>query len=84
MESWQIHKDTIRKRLQSALCSIHLSVDIWTSPNRHLLLVVTVDFVDYNEEKLVKALLALRTIKGHSGEEQFTTLLPILQDYNIV
>jgi hypothetical protein len=83
-ESWQIHKDTIRKRLQSALSSIHLSVDIWTSPNRHLLLAVTADFVDYNEEKLVKALLALRTVKGHSGEEQFITLLPILQDYNII
>jgi hypothetical protein len=84
MESWQIHKDTICKRLQSALSSIHLSVDIWTSPNRHFFLAVTADFVDYNEEKLVKALLVLRTVKGHSGEKQFTTLLPILQDYNIV
>jgi hypothetical protein len=46
MESWQIHKDTIHKRLQSVLSSIHLSVDIWTSLNRHLLLAVTADFVD--------------------------------------
>ena len=83
-ESWQIHKDTIHKKLQSGLSNIHLSVDIWTSPNQHLLLAVTADFVDYNEEKLVKALLALHTVKGHSGEEQFITLLPILQDYNIV
>ena len=83
-EAWQIHKDTICKKLQPALSSIHLLVDIWTSPNRHLLLVVTADFVDYNEEKLVKALLALCIIKGHSGEEQFITLLLVLQDYNIV
>jgi hypothetical protein len=83
-EAWQIHKDTIRKRLQSALSSIHLSIDIWTSPNRHLLLAVTADFVDYNEERLVKALLGLRAVKGHSGEDQFITLLPILQDYDIV
>ena len=47
-------------------------------------MAVTADFVNYNEERLVKALLALRTVKGHSGEEQFITLLPILQDYNIV
>ena len=84
IESWQIHKDTIRKRLQSALSSIHLSIDIWTSPNRNFLLAVTADFVNYNEEKLVKALLALCTVKCHSGEKQFTILLPILQDYNIV
>jgi hypothetical protein len=83
-EAWQTHKDTVRKKLQSALSSIHLSVDIWTSPNRHLLLAVTADFVDYIEEKHVKALLALRTVKGHSGEEQFAVLLPVLQDYGIV
>ena len=82
-ELWQTHKDTIRKKLQSALSRIHLSVDIWTSPNRLLLLAVTADFVDCTEEKHMKALLALRTVKGHSGEAQFAVLLPVLHDYGI-
>jgi len=43
-----------------------------------LLLVVTADFVGYVKEKYTKALLALRTVKGHSGEEQFAVLLPVL------
>jgi hypothetical protein len=79
-----MHKDTIHKRFQLALFNIHLSVDTWTSPNLYLLLAVTANFVNYNKEKLVKAFLTLCTIKDHSGEEQFITLLPILQDYNIV
>ena len=83
-DAWQTHKDTVRKKLQSALSSIHLSVDIWTSPNRLLLLAVTADFVDCIEERHVKALLALRTVEGHSGEEQFAVLLPVLQDYDII
>jgi len=83
-EAWHIHKDTVRKKVQSALSSIHLSVDIWTSPNRHLLLAVTADFVDYTEEKHMNTLLALRVVKGHSGEEQFAVLLQVLQDYGIV
>ena len=49
-----------------------------------MLLAVTADFVGYVKEKHTKALLALRTVKGHSGEEQFAVLLPVLQDYGIV
>jgi len=83
-KAYEIHKDTIRKKLQSALTSIHLSVDIWTSPNKHLLLGVTGDFIDCIEEKHLKTLLGLRPVAGHSGDDQFDVLLPLLQDYDIV
>ena len=84
IQAWQTHKDTVRKKLQSAITNIHLSVDIWTSPNKRLLLAVTGDFVDYTKEKHMKTLLALRTVKGHSGEAQIDVLIPVIQDYNIV
>jgi hypothetical protein len=35
-------------------------------------------------EKYYKALIALRTIANHGGDEQFSVLLPVLQDYGIV
>ena len=54
------------------------------SLNRHLLLVIIADFVDYTEEKHVKALLALCIVKSYSEEDQFAILLFVLQDYNIV
>jgi len=40
-------------------------------------------FVD-SLEKYYKALIALRTIANHSGDEQFSVLLLVLQDYGIV
>jgi hypothetical protein len=83
-QSWQTHQDVVRKKLQSALSSIHLSLDIWTSPNRLLLLGICAHFVDRNQEKQSKALLALRTVANHSGQEQFDTLLSVLKDYGIV
>jgi len=82
-QSWQAHKDIVRKKLQSAISSIHLSLDVWTSPNRLLLLGICAHFVD-SQEKHLQALLALRTIANHSGNEQFTALLPVLKDYGIV
>jgi hypothetical protein len=82
--SWQAQKDIVRKKLQSALSSIHISLDIWTSPNRLLLLGICAHFVGYGQEKVSKTLLALRTVINHSGDEQFATLLPVLQDYGVI
>jgi len=83
-DAFQTHKNIIWKRLQSALFSIHLSIDIWTSSNRHFLLTVTADFVDCTEEKHMKTLLALYTVKNHSEEKQFAVLLSVLQNYDII
>jgi len=81
--SFQLQKDIVRKKVQSALTDIHLSVDIWTSPNNHLLLAICAHFVNSQEQRR-KALLALRTVANHSGEEQWNVILPVLQDYGIV
>ena len=81
---WQSQKDLLRKRVQSALSSIHISLDIWTSPNRVLLLGICGHFFHRNSEKLCKSLLALRPVASHSGEAQFETLLNVLQDYGII
>jgi len=68
-ESWQAQKDIVRKIIQSAASSIHLSLDIWTSPNRYLLLRICAYFVEQSQEKLLKALLALPVVANHSREE---------------
>lgn len=51
--------------------------------NRLLLLGIVAHIVDCLEEHF-KALIALRTIANHSGDKQFSVLLPVLQDYRIV
>ena len=82
--SWQTQRDVVRKKLQSVSSSVHLSLDIWTSPNRLLFLGICAHFVAQHQQKLSKALLALRTVANHTGQEQFATLLPVLKDYGIV
>jgi hypothetical protein len=81
--SWNTHKDVVRRLVQSAISRIHIALDVWTSPNRLLLLGIVCHTTDYNE-KHRKALLALRPIVNHSGVEQFNVLLPVLKDYGIV
>jgi hypothetical protein len=48
------------------------------------MLGITADFVDYEDKKHTKALITLPKVDGHSGEDQFKALLPVLQDYSIV
>ena len=76
-------KDHIRKVLQSAKTNIHLAVDIWTSPNRYLLLAVCGSFIDANDH-FWNILLGLPQTFGHSGEVQWEALQPVLQEYGIV
>lgn len=72
----------VREALSKALSHIHLSLDIWTSPNRHLLLGVCSHFID-QDAKLRTILLGLRTVEGHSGENQWDVLQPMLIEFGI-
>jgi hypothetical protein len=81
--AFQSQMDIVRKKLQSASTNIHLAVDIWTSPNNYLLLAICAHFIDDQEER-IKALLALCTVAGHSGDDQWDALLPVLKDFGIV
>ena len=82
-KAWEKHKDVVRQELQVALSRIHISLDIQTSPNRWLLLAICAYFTTHLQTKQ-KALLALKKVPGHSGEDQFLVLLLVLKDYNIV
>lgn len=84
IEVWFPHaKDIVRKRLQSSQTSIHLAIDIWTSPSHDLLLAICATFVDA-QDRFRNILIALRTVCGHSGLNQWEALRPVLEDYGIM
>jgi hypothetical protein len=45
-------------------------------------LAICTHFTSYDQKK-EKALLALKKVPSHSREDQFSILLPVLQDYGI-
>jgi hypothetical protein len=76
-------KDIVQRKLQSSLSKIHISLDIWTSPNRLLFLAVCAHFVEPESKKLAKALLQLRSVPSHSAKDQLDALREILEGYQI-
>jgi hypothetical protein len=87
--SYSIHKDILRKKLQSSSSKLHLSADVWSAPNHKAFLRTCVQFVEEDIKETRQALLALSELPGldgpgsHSGAEQWKALQPVLEDYGI-
>lgn len=76
-------KQRLRHILATAISDIHITCDMWTSPNYLGILGVV---GHYTSEKLERqaVTLALIEIEGeHSGENQAVTVLKVLKDFRI-
>ncbi|KJZ69575.1 hypothetical protein HIM_11037 [Hirsutella minnesotensis 3608] len=87
--SYHVHKDILRRKLQSSPSKLHLSADVWSAPNHKGFLGTCVKFVDPDSKDTLQALLALSELPGldgpgsHGGDEQWKLLQNVLEDYNI-
>ena len=76
-------KELIRKALLSTISDIHLSADVWTSPNQIAFLAIVAHFV--NETGILKnALIALPSLRGsHGADTQAPHVLGVIDEYRI-
>ena len=87
--SYFIHKEILRNKLQSSLSKLHLSADVWTAPNHKSFLGTCVQFIEEDKKETRQALLALSELPGldgpgsHGGAEQWKLLRSVLEDYKI-
>ena len=72
----------LAKKLQDARSNIHLSFDVWTSPN-YLLMLAIVGHWCGDDGQYHTALLALPEIKGHTGQIQAVAIFEVTEMYNI-
>ena len=69
--------------LATALSDIHITCDMWTSPN-HLGLLAVIGHFTSEQSKHLTITLALKELQGeHSGENQAEVVLDVLNDYGI-
>ncbi|EKG09431.1 transposase-like protein [Macrophomina phaseolina MS6] len=85
--SYFVHKDILRQKLQSSVSKLHLSADVWSAPNHKAFLGTCVQLVEEDTKEVRQALLALSELPGidgpgsHSGAEQWKLLQPVLEEY---
>ena len=61
-------KQEIKKSLSSTLSEIHISADVWTSPNKKAFLAIVAYFIN-KEGKLWKVLLGLLQLRESYGSQ---------------
>jgi len=76
-------KRQLRNDLREARSNIHLSFDLWTSPNYYAIIAIVAHYIDKNGTRQTK-LLAMRRLEGeHSGANQAQIVLDVIGEYKI-
>ncbi|KJZ75821.1 hypothetical protein HIM_04645 [Hirsutella minnesotensis 3608] len=73
----------VRAELGTALTNIHVSFDLWTSPNRLSIMAVFAHFIDKVGCQQSRLLALRRQFGTHSGENLAHTLFSIIQQWGI-
>ena len=84
LKEFERQKLEIKKELAGARSRIHISSDLWTSPNSRGLVGIVAHYLD---KDLVNksTLIGMRRVKGaHSGENIAEVMIPVLEEMGIV
>jgi hypothetical protein len=80
MQQFEIEKGRIRIRLQNSKTKIHLSLDIWTSPNNKPILSVVTHYIS-ESRALEHVVLAMKEIEGsHIGVNLAPVVMKVIKD----
>jgi hypothetical protein len=80
IQQFEIEKGRIRIRLQNSKTKIHLSLDIWTSPNNKPILGVVAHYIS-ESGALEHVVLAMKEIEGsHIGENLAPVVIEVIKD----
>jgi hypothetical protein len=83
LNDFKRRKDQIKKELHRSKSLIHLSFDLWTSPNSLAMLAVVGHFVSHVGEAKC-CLLGLKHVEGsHSGENMAQSVIAVIKEYEI-
>ena len=82
-DEYEKHMEILKEELASAVSAIHLSFDLWTSPNGLAILGTVCYFIDKAGHPQHR-LLGLDRVSGdHSGENQARYLVRLIKDFGI-
>lgn len=76
--------EKVKLSIKESLSRIHISVDLWTSPNHLPMLGIIAHYVSSKGEKQ-QSVIGLRKVEGdHGGQNQARIVLNIIREYGFV
>jgi hypothetical protein len=83
-KEWIRSSAIVKQLLATALSRIHISFDLWTSPNGMTILGVAAHFVNIHCQNQSVQIGMKRMEYSHTGEDIAEQLIPLLQEYGVV
>jgi len=84
IQYFETARNTIISILSSAMSRIHLTWDLWTSPNFKAMIAITAHWTDQNW-KIKSTLMAIQEIEGdHDGENISEVVHGVLKEFKMV
>jgi hypothetical protein len=80
---FEAKRDAIKAELRNALTAVHISFDLWTSPNRFAIMAVFAHFIDQLGHQQSRLLALRRQFGAHSGENLAGSLIDIVHEWEI-
>jgi hypothetical protein len=82
-EEYKRQKEQLQLELKDALSNVHISFDMWTSPNSYAIISIYSHFINKRGKRKIR-LLAFRRLYGtHSGDNQATALLEVINEFGL-
>ena len=83
VDEFEKRKKELRRELRAARSNIHISFDLWTSPNYYAFMAIIAHYIDSKGDRQAK-LIALRSLDGeHTAENMAALLLKVFREYKI-
>lgn len=84
LRQYDIERERIKSRVQNARSKVHISCDLWTSPNDFAVLGIVAHYIS-EDNQLEHSVLALVEITGpHEGENLAPHVIKVVEDWGIV
>jgi hypothetical protein len=78
-----LKKAAVKEELDEAVTQIHISFDLWTSPNRLAFISIFGHFIDRSNLYQIRLLAFRRQIGSHAGENIAYTVRNVVRDWGI-
>jgi hAT family C-terminal dimerisation region len=80
---WLEKKTLVKEDLSKSLTQIHISFDLWTSPNSLSFIAIFAHFIDRKKNYQSRMLAFRRQYGEHSGDNIAGTIYSVIQDWEI-
>ncbi|KAM6505490.1 hypothetical protein FSOLCH5_15500 [Fusarium solani] len=78
-----LKKAAVKEELDKAITQVHISFDLWTSPNRLAFISIFGHYIDQNNLYQSRLLAFRRQIGSHAGENIAYTIRNVVRDWGI-